>query len=34
MAKVYYNLLVAGKITFDQVPARYQDAVAKLLDEE
>lgn len=34
MAKVYYNLIKAGKLTFDQVPARYQDEVAKLLDEE
>lgn len=27
MAKVYYNRLLVGTITFDAIPAKYQDAV-------
>ena len=27
MAKIYFNRLVIGTITFDAVPAKYQDAV-------
>lgn len=34
MAKIYYNMIVAGKITLDQVPVKFKEAVIKLLDEE
>lgn len=27
MAKIYFNRLLVGTITFDAVPAKYQDAV-------
>lgn len=27
MAKIYYNRLFVGTITFDLIPERYQDAV-------
>lgn len=27
MAKIYFNRLVIGTITFDAIPAKYQDAV-------
>lgn len=27
MAKVYFNRLLVGTITFDAIPAKYQDAV-------
>ena len=32
MAKIYYNMIVAGKITLDQVPAKFKDAVIELLE--
>ena len=34
MAKIYYNLIKAGKKTIDDVPLRWRDEVQKLLDEE
>lgn len=30
MAKIYYNRLLLGTITFDVIPAKYQDAVREL----
>lgn len=27
MAKIYFNRLIVGTITFDAIPAKYQDAV-------
>ena len=27
MAKIYFNRLIIGTITFDAIPARYQEAV-------
>lgn len=30
MAKIYYNRLLIGTITFDAIPARYQEAVKDL----
>ena len=27
MAKIYFNRLIVGTITFDAIPERYQDAV-------
>lgn len=27
MAKIYFNRLLVGTITFDAIPAKYQDAV-------
>ncbi len=27
MSKIYFNRLVLGRITFDAIPAKYQDAV-------
>ena len=32
MAKIYYNMIIAGKITFEQVPAKFKEEVAKLLE--
>ena len=34
MVKLYYNRIKAGLMTIDEVPARWQDAVKKMLDEE
>ena len=34
MAKIYYNLIKAGKRTIDDVPLKWRDEVQKLLDEE
>ena len=33
MAKVYYDLVIKGKITIDKVPSRWRAAVQKMLDE-
>ena len=33
MAKIYFDLIVAGRKTFDQVPARLKEAVKQLLIE-
>lgn len=30
MAKIYYNRLLIGTITFDAIPARYQNSVKDL----
>lgn len=34
MAKIYYKRIKAGIMTIDEVPARWRDAVQKLLDED
>jgi len=34
MAKIYYRLIKAGDFTIDQVPARYKEAVQKLMDTD
>ena len=34
MAKIYYRLIKQGKMTIDEVPDRWKEAVQKLLDEE
>lgn len=33
MAKIYFNLIINGRKTIDDVPARLRDAVQALLDE-
>lgn len=33
MAKIYFNRVVLGSITFDKVPAKYQDAVMEIAKE-
>ncbi len=33
MAKIYARWIKAGKMTIDDVPKRWQDAVKKLLEE-
>lgn len=32
MAKIYYRRIVLGNITIDDVPARYKEAVQKLIE--
>ena len=32
MAKIYYNLIIAEKITLDQVPVKYKDEVIEMLE--
>lgn len=34
MAKVYFNLIVAGKKTIDDVPAKWKEEVKKMLGGE
>ena len=34
MAKLYYELVKAGKRTLESVPVRWRDAVAKMLEED
>lgn len=34
MAQFYYKLVKAGKLTIDEVPEKYREAVRKLLDKE
>lgn len=34
MAKIYYRQIKAGKMTIDNVPERWRDAVQALLDAE
>lgn len=34
MAKIYYNLIKAGKKTIDDVPLRWRDEVRKMLEGE
>lgn len=33
MVKIYVDLIRAGKMTLDQVPELWRDAVAKVLEE-
>ena len=32
MAKIYYNLIMAGKKTLDDVPLKWRDEVRKMLE--
>lgn len=32
MAKIYYKQIIAGKMTIDDVPTKWREAVEKLLD--
>ena len=34
MAKIYYKKIKAGEMTIEQVPAKWREAVQKLLDED
>lgn len=34
MAKIYYNLIKAGKKTIDDVPLKWRDEVRKMLEGE
>ena len=34
MAKIYYRRIKAGEMTINDVPARWREAVQKLLDED
>ena len=34
MAKIYYNRIKAGIMTIDEVPARWREAVQRMLDED
>ena len=34
MAKLYYNLIKAGKKTLDDVPLRWREEVRKMLEAE
>ena len=34
MAKLYYNLIKAGKKTLDDVPLKWREEVRKMLEEE
>ena len=34
MAKLYYNLIKAGKKTLDDVPLRWREEVKKMLEAE
>lgn len=34
MAKIYYNRIIAGAITIDDVPARWRPQVQALLDAD
>ena len=33
MAKFYYNMILLGRITIDDVPEKYKDAVKELLND-
>lgn len=33
MAKLYYNLIMAGKKTIDDVPIKWREEVRRMLDE-
>lgn len=33
MVKFYFNMIVLGRMTIDEVPERYREAVQALLDE-
>lgn len=32
MAKIYYNLIIAGKKTLDDVPMKWRDEVREMLE--
>ncbi len=34
MAKIYYRRIKAGRMTIEEVPARWRDAVQELLDAD
>lgn len=34
MAKIYYRRIIAGLMTIEDVPARWREAVQKMLDED
>ena len=34
MAKIYYNLVVSGAWTLDEVPARWREQVREMLEGE
>lgn len=34
MAKIYYKRIKSGLMTLEEVPARWREAVQKLLDED
>lgn len=34
MAKIYYNRIKAGIMTIDEVPARWREAVQRMLEED
>ena len=34
MAKIYYRMIMAGKITVDDVPTKYRESVRKYLEGE
>lgn len=34
MARIYYNRIVASIMTLDEVPARWREAVRKMLEHE
>ena len=34
MPKIYYNLIIDGKLTIDEVPAIWQEKVQALLDAD
>ena len=33
MAKIYYKQILAGKMTLEQVPERWREAVREMLEE-
>ena len=34
MAKIYYRKIKAGEMTIEEVPARWREAVQRMLDED
>ena len=34
MAKIYYNLVIKGTITIEQVPSKWRDAVQAMIDKD
>ena len=34
MAKIYYRMIKAGRMTIDEVPTRWREAVQALLDAD
>lgn len=33
MVKFYYNMIILGRITIEQVPSQYREAVQEMLDK-